>query len=82
MTAGAKGAMNQSEFQEITCNLLKAREKSRLQGAIGFGFGFGFGWKTGVRFSSQSLSVIMFDNHLKTAPSIANSTRIKIIDKV
>ena len=30
--------MNQSEFQEITCNLLKAREKSRLQGAIGFGF--------------------------------------------
>ena len=70
--------MNQSEFQEITGNLLKAREKSRVQDAIGFGFG----WKTGVRFSSQSLSVITFDNHLKTALSIANSTRVKIIDKV
>ena len=30
--------MNQSEFLEITCNLLKAREKSRVQGAIGLGF--------------------------------------------
>ena len=30
--------MNQSEFPAITCNLLKAREKSRLQDAIGFGF--------------------------------------------
>ena len=30
--------MNQSEFLAITCNLLKAREKSRVQGAIGFGF--------------------------------------------
>ena len=30
--------MNQSEFQAITYNLFKAREKSRVQGAIGFGF--------------------------------------------
>ena len=30
--------MNQSEFLAITCNLLKAREKSRAQGAIGFDF--------------------------------------------
>ena len=29
--------MNQSEFPAITCNLLKALEKSRLQGAISFG---------------------------------------------
>ena len=27
--------MNQSEFLAITCNLLKARENSRVQGAIG-----------------------------------------------
>ena len=27
---------NQSEFQPITGNLLKAREKSRIQGVIGF----------------------------------------------
>ena len=30
--------MNQSELQTITYNLLKAQEKSRVQGAIGFGF--------------------------------------------
>ena len=34
--------MNQSEFLTINCHLLKARENSRVQGAIGFGFGFGF----------------------------------------
>ena len=28
--------MNQSEFAAITCNLLKAREKSRVQGTIRF----------------------------------------------
>ena len=30
--------MHQSEFRAITCNLLKAREKSRAQGVIGLGF--------------------------------------------
>ena len=35
---GANSAMNQSEFLATTCNLLKAREKSRTQGAIAFGF--------------------------------------------
>ena len=29
--------MNQSKFLAITCNSLKAREKSRIHGAIGFG---------------------------------------------
>ena len=29
-------AMNQSEFAAITCNLLKAREKSHVQGTIRF----------------------------------------------
>ena len=29
--------MSESEFL-ITCNLLKAQEKPRVQGAIGFGF--------------------------------------------
>ena len=38
ITTGATRAMNQSEFLAITCNLLIAREKSRLQAAIGFGF--------------------------------------------
>ena len=30
--------MNQSEFLEITCNLLKAQVRSRYWGAVGFGF--------------------------------------------
>ena len=30
--------MNQSQFLVITCNSLEAREKSRVQGAIGFVF--------------------------------------------
>ena len=30
--------MNRSEFLAITYHLFKAREKSRIQGVIGFGF--------------------------------------------
>ena len=30
--------MNQSEFLAIPCKVLKAREKSRVRGAIGFSF--------------------------------------------
>ena len=30
--------MSQSEFLAITCNMLKAREKSRVRGAVGLGF--------------------------------------------
>ena len=30
--------MNQLELLSITCNSLKAREKPRVQGEIGFGF--------------------------------------------
>ena len=30
--------MNQSELLAIACNFLKAREKSRVQGTIGFDF--------------------------------------------
>ena len=39
ITKGANSATSQSQFPAITCNLLKAREKSRVHGAIGFGFG-------------------------------------------
>ena len=38
ITRGADSAMNQSELLAMTCNSLKAREKSRIHGAIGFGF--------------------------------------------
>ena len=45
--------MNHSEFLAITYNLLKAREKSRMQGEIGFGFATDW-FKTGARFLIQS----------------------------
>ena len=38
ITTGADSAINQSQFLAITCNSLRAREKSRVRGAIGFGF--------------------------------------------
>ena len=38
ITTGTNGAMNQSQFLAITCNLLKAQEKSRVHGATGFVF--------------------------------------------
>ena len=37
---GAKSTTVQSEFVAITCNLLKALIKLRVQGTIGFGFAF------------------------------------------
>ena len=36
ITTGANGKINHSEFLAITCNLLNAREKSRVQGAPGY----------------------------------------------
>ena len=39
ITTGATSARNQSEYLAIIYNLLKAREKSRVERAIGFGFG-------------------------------------------
>ena len=41
--------MNQSQFLAINCNSLEAREKSRVNDAIGFGFD--------LSLFSQSLSV-------------------------
>ena len=37
ITTGANSAMNQSQFLAIICNSLKAREESRVHGAIGLG---------------------------------------------
>ena len=64
--------MNQSQFLEITCNSLEAREKSRVHGAIGFGFASH--WLKNWRESFKPITklsnrnhVITFDSHLKTA---------------
>ena len=72
ITTGADGAMNQSQFLEITCNTLKTREKSRVRGAIGFGFASH--WLKNWRESFKPITkrsnrnyIITFDSHLKTA---------------
>ena len=72
ITTGAGSAMNQSQFLEITCNSLKAREESRVHGAIGFGFASD--WLKNWRESFKPINkrgnrdhVITFDSHLKTA---------------
>ena len=63
---------DQSQFLEIICNSLKAREKSRVHGAIGFGFASH--WLKNWRESFKPITkrsnrnyVITFDSHLKTA---------------
>ena len=64
--------MNQSQLLAIICNLPKAREESRVNGAIGFGFACH--WLKNWRESFKPITkrsnrdhVITFDSHLKTA---------------
>ena len=72
ITTGANSAMNQSQFLAITCNLLKAQEKSRVHGAIGFGFASHWlknrleSFKPIIKRSNRN-HVITFYSHLKTA---------------
>ena len=72
ITTGAKRAMNQSQFLEITSNSLETRDKSRVHGVIGFGFASH--WLKNWRESFKPITkrnnrnhVITFDSHLKTA---------------
>ena len=72
ITTGAGSAMNQSQFLAITCNSLEAREKSRVQGAIGFGFASHWlkNWRESLKpitKRSNRNHVTTFDSHLKTA---------------
>ena len=72
ITTGANSAMNQSQVLAITCNSLKAREKSRVHGAIGFGFASHWlkNWRESfkpITKRSNRNHVITFDSHLKTA---------------
>ena len=68
--------MNQSEFLAIISNLLKAREKSRVHGAIGFDFASDWlkNWRESfkpiIKCSNRS-HVITFYSHLKTAQFIS-----------
>ena len=72
ITTGTNSEMNQSQFLAIICNSLKAREKSRVHGAIGFRFASH--WLKNWRESFEPITklsdrnhVITFDSHLKTA---------------
>ena len=72
ITTGAGSAMNQSEFLAITCNSLKAREKSRVHGTIGFCFDSHWlkNWRESLKpitKCSNRNHVITFDSRLKTA---------------
>ena len=72
ITTGADSAMNQSQFLAITCNLLEAREKSRVYGVIGFVFASHWlkSWRESfkpITKRSNRNHVITLDSHLKTA---------------
>ena len=73
ITTWANSAMNQLlQFLAITCNSLKAREKSRVHGMIGFGFASQWlkNWHESfkpITKRSNRNHVITFENHLKTA---------------
>ena len=72
IATGAGSAMNQSQFLAITCNSLKAREKSRVHGAIGFACDSHWlkNWRESfkpITKRSNRNHVITFDSHLKTA---------------
>ena len=74
IATGADRAMNQSQFPASNCNSLKAREKSRVHGAIGFGFASHWlkNWHESfkpITKRSNRNHVITFDSHLKTALS-------------
>ena len=70
ITTGAESAMNQSHFLAITCNSLKACEKSRVHGAIGFASQWLKNWRDSfkpITKHSNRNHIITFDNHFKTA---------------
>ena len=83
ITTGAASKMNQSQFLAITCNSLKAREKSRVHGAIGFGFASHWlkNWRESfepITKRSNRNQAITFDSHLKTALTCDQCNFMKI----
>ena len=72
ITTGAVSVFNQSQFLAIGCNSLEAREKSSVQGAIGFGVASHClkNWRDSfkpITKRSNRNPIITFDSHLKTA---------------
>ena len=76
--------MNQSQLLAITCDSFKAREKSRVHGAIGFSFASYWlnNWHESfepITKRSNRNQVITFDSHLKTALLFMDNTEKKIV---
>ena len=76
--------MNQSEFLAVTCNLLKAREKSRVEGAIAFASHWLKKWREifePITKRSNRNRGITFDSHLKIAlqliKALMNTVRLR-----
>jgi len=72
--------VKQSEFLAITCNLLKVREKLRVQGTIGFGFTSNWlkNWRETIKpvtNRSNRYHVITIDCRFKTAPTLMQALR-------
>ena len=76
ITTGAASKMNQSQLQAITCNSLKAREKSRVHGVIGFASQWLKNWRKSfepiTKSSNYCNDAITFNSHLKTALNFNN----------
>ena len=73
ITTRTNSVMNQSQFLGIPCNSREGREKSRVNGEIGFGFASHWlkNWRDSfkpITKRSNRNHVITFDSHLKTAP--------------
>ena len=69
ITTGTNSTMNQSQFLAIICSSRKAREKSRVRGAIGFGCTSHWlkNWRESfkpITKRSNRNHVITFDSHL------------------
>ena len=84
ITTGAASEVNQSQFLAITCDLLKAQEKSRVHGAIGFAFASH--WLKNCHESFEPITkhskhnhVVTFDSHLKTALSSSSMVLVLYI---
>ena len=72
ITTGTNSAMNQLQFLAMTCNPLKAWEKSRVHGAIGFGFASHWlkNWRDSFKPMTKPSNYnheITFHSNLKTA---------------
>ena len=81
ITTGADNMTNQSQLLAITCSSLKAREKSRVHGAIGFSFASH--WLNNWRESFEPITkrsnrnqLITFASHLKTALQVKPPLRL------